>query len=289
MGRGRGFSPPLDTTISNTMRTDRRQSGNSTRQLIIDSHCHAGKGDGLTGPWDTSASINNFMKWSEEAGIDKTVVFAAFNSDFEKANEKVGKLVTKYPNKFYGYAFVNARNDKGRIFEMVWNTMKKYKFCGIKVHRYHARISREICEVAKYFHLPVLYDVMGEISSVDLLAKEYPTVNFIIPHLGSFAEDWKAQKSFIDKLVLYKNIYTDSSGVRSFELFTEAFERAGAHKILFGSDGPWIHPGIELEKIYSLKPSKKELDLMLSGNFLRLTKLARQPFISGKKKAFNLN
>jgi len=23
--------------------------------MIIDSHCHAGKGDGLTGPWDTDA------------------------------------------------------------------------------------------------------------------------------------------------------------------------------------------------------------------------------------------
>jgi predicted TIM-barrel fold metal-dependent hydrolase len=284
MGRGRGYSLPFDTTLSSTGWTDRMQSGDSTRQLIIDSHCHAGKGDGLTGPWDTDASINNFMQWSKEAGIDKTVIFAAFNSDYEKANKKVGKLVIKYPEKFYGYAFVNALNDRGRIFEMLWNSMNKYKFCGIKVHRYDARISREICEAAKYFHLPVLYDVMGEISAVDLIAKEYPGVNFIIPHLGSFAEDWKAQKSFIDKLVLYKNIYTDSSGVRNFELFQEAFERAGAHKILFGSDGPWIHPGVELEKIYSLKSSKKELELMLSGNFLRLTTLARHSLATEKRK-----
>jgi len=275
MGRGRGYSLPFDTTISNTYQNDRRKSSGSKRTLIIDSHCHAGKGDGLTGPWDTNASINNFMKWSEEAGIDKTVVFAAFNSDYAKANDKVGKLVLKYPEKFYGYAFVNAVSDRGRIFEMLWHSMNKYKFCGIKVHRYNGRISREICEAAKYFNLPVLYDVMGEIQAVDLIAKEYPTVNFIIPHLGSFAEDWKAQKSFIDKLVLYKNIYTDSSGVRSFELFSEAYERAGARKILFGTDGPWIHPGVELEKIRALKSSKKDLQLMLSGNFLRLTKLAR--------------
>ena len=25
--------------------------------MIVDCHCHAGKGDGLTGPWDTAAPI----------------------------------------------------------------------------------------------------------------------------------------------------------------------------------------------------------------------------------------
>ncbi|HEU0302639.1 MAG TPA: hypothetical protein VFR37_24475 [Longimicrobium sp.] len=25
--------------------------------MIIDSHCHAGKGGGLTGPWDTDAPL----------------------------------------------------------------------------------------------------------------------------------------------------------------------------------------------------------------------------------------
>ena len=37
-----------------------------------------------------------------------------------------------------------------------------YGFVGIKVHRHDARITREVCEVARAFGLPVLYDVMGE-------------------------------------------------------------------------------------------------------------------------------
>jgi len=48
------------------------------------------------------------------------------------------------------------------------------------------------------YALPVLYDVMGEISVVELLATEYPDVAFIIPHLGSFSDDWKAQLALID-------------------------------------------------------------------------------------------
>ena len=28
------------------------------RLPVIDSHCHAGLGDGFTGPWDTDASLD---------------------------------------------------------------------------------------------------------------------------------------------------------------------------------------------------------------------------------------
>ena len=91
-------------------------------------------------------------------------------------------------------------------------------FCGIKVHRHDARISREICEAARRLRLPVLYDVMGEVAAAELLADEYPDVDFIIPHLGSFADDWSAQLAFIDLLAERPNIYADTSGVRRFDL-----------------------------------------------------------------------
>lgn len=242
------------------------------QQLIIDSHCHAGKGDGLVGPWDTDAPLNQFMQWSAEAGISKTVLFAAFNSDYAAANKKVAQLVKTKPDKFYGYAFVNADKDNGKIRMMIDTAVNSYGFCGIKCHRHDARISREICDTAKEFGLPVLYDVMGEVSQVELIAKQYPEVNFIIPHLGSFADDWKAQQSFIDKLSKHDNVYTDTSGVRRFDLLKEAYEYAGAHKILFGTDGPWLHPAVELSKIIALKCTQGENDQILGGNFLKLAK-----------------
>ena len=34
---------------------------------IIDSHCHAGKGDGLTGPWDTNASLDSYLRRAYES------------------------------------------------------------------------------------------------------------------------------------------------------------------------------------------------------------------------------
>src|SRR6266498_4537626 len=165
--------------------------------LIIDAHCHAGKGDGLIGPWDTRASLRKFLTWSKNAGINKTNLFAAFHSDYSVANAEVASIVNANPEKFFGFAFVNAINDRGRVFTLVKKAVTEYGFCGIKVHRHDARISREICEAARYFYLPVLYDVMGEVSMIELLATEYPDVNFIIPHLSSFSDDWRAQIAFV--------------------------------------------------------------------------------------------
>lgn len=238
--------------------------------LIIDSHCHYGPGTGLVGPWDTRASLQKFMRWSKEAGIHQTVLFAAFSNDYSKGNEIVAELVNKYPDKFFGYAFLHAENDKGRIYKMVHKAVNLYNFKGIKVHRADARISREICEVARHFSLPVLYDVLGEVTAAELLATEFPEVNFIIPHLGSFGDDWKAQLSFIDFLARHPNIYTDTSGIKRFDLLEMAYQRAGAHKILFGTDGPWLHPLVELAKITALKPTVRNRELMLHKNFLRL-------------------
>lgn len=244
--------------------------------MIIDCHCHAGKGDGLTGPWDTRAPLKAYLAQAKACGIEKINLFAAFHSDYAKANREVGQIVKKNPRLFFGFAFVHANRDRGRVFKMVAEGLRKFGFRGIKVHRHDARISREICEVAQALQMPVLYDPMGEVSTVELIAQEYPGVNFIIPHLGSFADDWKAQLAFVPMLKKYRNVYTDTSGVRRFDLLQAALAEGGAGKILFGSDGPWLHPAVELEKVYQLSLSAREEAQVLGKNFLKLIKNVRR-------------
>jgi len=238
--------------------------------MIIDCHCHAGKGDGLTGPWDTAAPLEAHLRRAARAGVDRTVLFAAFQSDYALANREVARIVASQPGRFYGFAFIHPERDRGRVYQLVEEAVERHGFCGIKVHRHDARITREICEVARVYGLPVLYDVMGEISVVELLATEYPDVSFIIPHLGSFADDWRAQLALIDHLVRHPNVYADTSGVRRFDLLVAAVQRAGVEKILFGSDGPWLHPGLELHKIRLLGLPSAQERLILGENFLRI-------------------
>ncbi|MGH9883043.1 MAG: amidohydrolase family protein [Pyrinomonadaceae bacterium] len=238
--------------------------------MIIDCHCHAGKGDGLTGPWDTNAPLGKYMLRAAKAGIDRTVLFAAFHSDYQMANREVARIVGSRPDRFYGFAFINSRSDRGRIRRMVAEAVTRWGFVGIKTHRHDAPITREVCESARTFSLPVIYDVVGEVSIVELLAEEYPDVPFIIPHLGSFADDWRAQLALIDHLVRHPNVYADTSGVRRFDLLAQAVKRAGAAKILFGTDGPWLHPAVEMAKVKALLLPLAEERLILGENFLRL-------------------
>lgn len=245
------------------------------KPLVIDCHCHAGKGDGLTGPWNTAAPLRDFLRWSRDAGIGRTNVFAAFHSDYAKANRDVARIVASDPTRFYGFAFVHPRRDAGRVMSMVSTAVRRYGFRGIKCHRFDARITREVCEAARAFRIPILYDVVGEVAQVELFATEYPTVDFIIPHLGSFADDWRAQVGLIDHLVRHPNVYTDTSGVRRFDILQQALRRAGPRKFLFGSDGPWLHPGVELAKVKALRLPPRAEELILSRNFLRLISKSR--------------
>src|SRR5829696_5927773 len=238
--------------------------------MIIDCHCHAGKGDGLSGPWDTDAPLEKYLLRAARAGIDRTVLFAAFHTDYSLANREVARIVRSRPQRFYGFAFIHSQRDRGRVRAMVREAVTEHGFVGIKVHRHDASITREVCESAREFSLPVIYDVAGQVSVVELLAEEYPDVSFIIPHLGSFSDDWSAQLALIDHLVRHANVYADTSGVRRFDLLEQAVRRAGPDKVLFGSDGPWLHPEVELAKIKALRLPAPDENLVLGGNFLRL-------------------
>jgi predicted TIM-barrel fold metal-dependent hydrolase len=56
----------------------------------------------------------------------------------------------------------------------------------------------------------------------------------------------------IDHLVRHPNIYTDTAGVRRFDMLEQAVQRAGPGKIIFGTDGPRLHPAVELTGIFLL-------------------------------------
>lgn len=244
------------------------------RVPVIDAHCHAGYGDGLTGPWDTDAGLDRYNARCARAGIDVSVLIAPLTSDYRRANRDVGAMVRSRPGRYLGFAFVNPVTDAGRVALLI-DEARRWGACGIKVHWRDGRITREIAEVALRHRLPVLYDPGGDTGVVETVTHAYPDVAWIVPHLSSFADDWKAQVAFVDQLVRIPNLFTDTSGVRYFDVLDDAARRAGASKILFGSDGPFLHPGVELAKVLSLPLDRRGRAAVLGGNLLRLTRSAR--------------
>src|SRR5439155_9965303 len=124
--------------------------------------CHAGKGDLLTAPWNSNAPIEPYLRRARRAGIDKTIVFPAFHTDYAEANAELVRIVARYPGRLIGFAFVHASRDAGRIRQMVDRAMTRYRFRGIKVHGFESMPTREVCEAARAFKAPVLVDVGGQ-------------------------------------------------------------------------------------------------------------------------------
>lgn len=238
--------------------------------MIIDIHCHAGTGDGFRGPWDTEARIEQHLKRAHAAGIGRTVVFPVFNSDYAAANARLARIVRAHPRELIGFAAVNPARDAGRVAAMIGRAVEVYGFRGVKVHGHDSLPTREVCEVVRRYRIPLLVDVVRKVAVVEMLAEQYPDVNFIIPHLGGFADDWMTHMAVIDQLCRFPNVYADTSGVRYWEALLRAMRRAGSRKLLFGSDGPQLHPGLELHKIKLLRLPAHEEALITGGNAARL-------------------
>jgi predicted TIM-barrel fold metal-dependent hydrolase len=237
---------------------------------VIDAHCHAGLGDGFRGPWDTEARIEPYLQRAQRAGIDRTVVFPVFSSDYAAANERLARIVARWPDRLIGFAAIDPARDQGRTAQMVGRAVEVLGFRGIKVHGHDSFPGRAVCEAAKRWGLPILVDVVRRTAAVEMLASQYPEINFIVPHLGGFADDWMVALQVVDQMTRYPNVYADTSGVRYFDALLEAVRRAGPGKLIFGSDGPQLHPEVELTKVRMLDLPPRWERMVTGGTIARL-------------------
>jgi hypothetical protein len=77
-------------------------------------------------------------------------------------------------------------------------------------------------------------------------------------------------------LLRHSNVHADTSAIRWFDVLAEAARRR-PRQVLFGSDGPWLHPGVELEKVrlIGLRPADERR--VLGANALRLIERGARP------------
>ena len=64
------------------------------------------------------------------AGIERTVIFAAFHSNYASANQEVARMVASRPDRFYGFAFVHAARDRGRVLDLVRVAVQRVRIRG---------------------------------------------------------------------------------------------------------------------------------------------------------------
>jgi predicted TIM-barrel fold metal-dependent hydrolase len=238
-----------------------------TSGLVIDAHCHAGKGEAMSHPWTTFADPEVTLRRASEAGIDRTIIFPIENPTYERANEEIARLVAEHPGKFIGFAKHDPVAEAGRIGKLLTREIRQLGLKGLKLHK---TPSREMLEVVAELKIPILFHP-PKVADYHMIAAAYPQVNFIMAHLGSFAsQSWSEHVAAIDVAKRYPNVYLETSSVVFFEYLEQAARELPPEKLIFGSDGPLVDSRVELYKIRLLKLSSDHEAKVLSGNILRL-------------------
>jgi len=236
--------------------------------MIIDAHMHAGFGDDLAHSWDTFEDIEISLKRMDDAGIDKAIVLPIGVRNFEVHNRETAEIVDRYANRLYGFAKVSQKEDAGRVERLLEEAFDKLGLCGLKLHGHP---NREIMEALNKYRKPLLVDVYGEAYCLRYVAESYPKVPIIIAHMGQFLTTNPKPK--LETLWLakrYENVYFDTSGVCVHEWLERAVDEGFVRKMIFGSDGPVLHCGVELAKIRYLRLSKEDEERVLCGNVMEL-------------------
>jgi len=268
----------LSSTLSRAVSGAARASASSGsepsgRVPVIDCHAHAGIArlpgtkDDLTDPWYAIADPEAILQRAREAGIAKTVIFPIFNTTYREANEEIAGICRRYAGRFIGFAKHNPKTETGQMRALL---QREYHELGLRGLKLHDQPTPELLDVVKELKIPVLYHP-ERVALYEEFVPSYPTINFIMAHLGSdTSEDYEEHLAAIDLARRFSNVYLETSAVLLTQYIDRAIRELGPSKILFGSDEPEIDCRLEVFKIRVLRLPREQEDMILGGNFLRL-------------------
>lgn len=236
--------------------------------MIIDAHVHAGHADALTDSWETFEDIDVSLGRMGRVGIDRAVVLPIGNSNFQHYNRQIAEIVQAHSDRLYGFAKVNQAADAGRVEPMLAEAFDRLGLLGLKLHGHP---NREIMEVMDRYRKPVLVDPKGEVYGLRYVAESFPRVPIIIAHMGKFCSiDKRVRVETMWLARRYEGVYFDTSSVMDHESLELAVAEGLSRKMIFGSDGPGLHCGVELARIQHLDLTDDQREMILWRNIAGL-------------------
>jgi uncharacterized protein len=215
-------------------------------------------------------------------------------------NDELARVVAMYPDRFVGFAHHDiTRPDAAAELE---RAVTQLKLKGLK--QLAPAMSKPINDPALYpvwevcerLGIPALihFGMLGAAGGVSYhpnispailepVARDFPTVDFIIPHFGI--------QHVTDLLFLCwscPNVHVDTSGSNQWvrwmpykltleDLFQRFYETIGPERILFGSDSSWFPRGFALRYLLDqvricrfMNMKHEDLQLIFGGNAARL-------------------
>jgi predicted TIM-barrel fold metal-dependent hydrolase len=244
---------------------------------IIDSHTHVDEYEAF-GWFDPPEAIVELM---DEAGIGQAVVMTYADAPVLKpdALRYLYEACKKYPDRLIPYARINPHADCAAT--LLEEAIVDLRMKGLKIHQesvtasaHHESVVRLVKRAAE-FDAPTLFHSGDESLSLPQqftkLAEQAPEATIILAHMGGYHHTDDA----IRLCEKYENLLVDTSACPYPYKIREAIERLGAHRVLFGSDGPGCNPKLELRKVTRLGLSENEQRLVLHDNIASILERVR--------------
>ena len=210
--------------------------------MVIDAHahlCHGWEQLGIPGHAEYALELMD-RHGSEIACISNS---RALRHDYIAGNDLVAAALRRWPDRFRGYAAINPLRPEEALAELR-RRLDQPGFIGMKLHSSHHQIPYQdrrhlgILEHAAEWQIPVLVHTFDGGASLDLAATEVPEAILIAGHMGGYHWD-----QALDVVARHPNVYLEISGscIEAGRL-EAAVATAGAERVLFGTDLPFLDP-----------------------------------------------
>lgn len=238
----------------------------------IDAHAHIGDFGGWAGVKITAEEMVAEM---DTYHVEKTVLC----STGPKTNEEVLRAYEKYPDRFLPLVWVNPVSGEDEVAKV--RHYMQAGFVGIKMHPLFDAYAADseacnpIMEVAEELEIPVFihsgHPPFSLPWSIALLAERYPKVPVVMIHMGH------GHGIYIEAAITmakrYDNIYLEMSGMPMGSKVLEAYKTVSPERIMWGTDLPFHHPTVEIQKILTSGLTEKEQEDVFYNNAKKLMKL----------------
>lgn len=216
----------------------------------------------------------------DSVGIDMACAFPVANphTDYSHDNGRIMQWAKDYPDRIVPFMRVNPNFGPEASVE----TVQKYAAMGAKGIKFHPKwdggyetndpeiVYPAVEEAGKHgltclFHTGEVWNASPAL--LGYMARDFPHVNFICGHMGTadgFHEAIGAAKQL-------ENYFLDTTELWPPTVIAKAVRYAGADRVLFGSDMPYIPAAAELDKITRHSGlNDDDLRLVLGENLARL-------------------
>ena len=251
---------------------------------VIDAHVHMGPGlaNHTAKPILTTQTADQLVTVLDGAGIDRACAFPPLieggdfqDPGYEASNRAIYDATRRYPDRIVGFCRVNPNLGPQALDEMR-RCREEYGFRGLKLHPdweyfyMHGPTVRPVLDRAAEYSWPVLFHTgyypLSQPTLAYPLAEAYPSLNFILAHLG--------YRHTADAIVVaqrFPNVYLETSGNSTAQAIHAVLTKVGAGQLLFGSDLPYTFPEDVQAKV-SLQPSLSDEDraIVMGGTMERL-------------------